>query len=288
LLVVNRGFIPNFSKITKPITNLLKKEEKYVWNAERDETFQTLKKLLTTSPVLAQPDIMKFIDVYCNISGTGLGCVLMQDGRVITYSSRQLRRHEEHYPTRDLELTTIVLALHMWRHYLLGNMVHIYTDHKSLKYIFTQVDLNMHQRRWLELIMDYYLEVHYHPGKVNVVVHAFSRKAHCNYLPAVSITGEESSIRLPPDMAQYNVTLTDVDINPSDTSTPTHNHISGPITQARAHQLNNQVSSFLTSYLSYLDNGNMCSVLLLRNDGQERIRVAFAPVTFGFQNSSSL
>jgi hypothetical protein len=87
LLVVNRGFIPNFSKITKPITNLLKKEEKYVWNAERDETFQTLKKLLTTSPVLAQPDIMKFIDVYCNISGTGLGCVLMQDGRVITYSS---------------------------------------------------------------------------------------------------------------------------------------------------------------------------------------------------------
>jgi hypothetical protein len=80
----------------------------------------------------------------------------------------------------------------------------------------------------------------------------------------------------------------DVDINTSDTSTPTHNQISGPITRARAHQLNNQVSSFLASYSSYLDNGNMCSVLLLRNDRQERNRVAFAPVTFGFQNSSSL
>jgi hypothetical protein len=80
----------------------------------------------------------------------------------------------------------------------------------------------------------------------------------------------------------------DVDINTGDTSTPTHNHISGLITRARARQLNNQVSSFLASYSSYLDNGNMCSILLLRNDGQERNRVAFAPATFGFQNSSSL
>jgi hypothetical protein len=82
-----RRFILNFSKIFKPITDLLKKEEKFVWNAERDEAFYTVKKLLTTSPVLAQPDIMKSFDVYCDTSGTGLGCVLMQDRCVIAYSS---------------------------------------------------------------------------------------------------------------------------------------------------------------------------------------------------------
>jgi hypothetical protein len=132
-----RGFISNFSKITKSITDLLKKDEKYVWNAEHDEAFQTLKKLLTTSPVLAQPDIMKSFNVYCDASGTGLGCVLMQDGLMIAYSSQQLCHHEEHYPTHDLELTDVVLTLRTWQHYLLGDVVHIFTDHKSLKYIFT-------------------------------------------------------------------------------------------------------------------------------------------------------
>jgi hypothetical protein len=111
----------------------------------------------------------------------------MQEGWVISYSSRQLRHHEEHYPTHDLELVAVVMALRTWRHYLLGNVVHIYTDHKSLKYIFTQPDLNMRQRRWLELIKDYELEVHYHPGKANVVADALSRKGHCNYLPAVCL-----------------------------------------------------------------------------------------------------
>jgi hypothetical protein len=105
-------------------------------------------------------------------------------------------------------LVVIVLALRTWQHYLLGNVVHIFTNHKSLKYIFTQANLNMHQRRWLELIRDYDLEVHYHLGKANVVADASSRKAHYNYLPTVSLTGEESSVRVPPDMAQYNVTLT--------------------------------------------------------------------------------
>jgi hypothetical protein len=203
-----RRFIPNFSKIAKPIINLLKKGEKFVWNAEHDDAFQTLKKLLTISPVLAQPDITNSFDVYCDASGTRLGYVLMQDCRVIVYSSQQLRRHEEHYPTHDLELAAVVLALRTWRHYLLGNVVHLFTDHKRLKYIFTQADLNKRQRRWMEMIKDYDLELHYHPGKVNVVADALSRKAHCNYLPTVSITGEESSIWVPPDMAQYNVTLT--------------------------------------------------------------------------------
>jgi hypothetical protein len=140
-----RRFILNFSKITKPITELLKKGNKYVWSEACDESFKHLKKLLTTSPVLAQPDTTKPFDVYCDASGTGLGGVLMQEGQVISYSSRQLRFHEEHYPTHDPELVAVVMALRTWGHYLLGNVVHIYTDHKSLKYNFTQPDLNMRQ-----------------------------------------------------------------------------------------------------------------------------------------------
>jgi hypothetical protein len=119
------------------------KDEKFVWNAERDKVFWTLKKLLTTSPVLAQSNITKSFDVFCDATGTELGCVLVQEGRVIVYSSRQLRPNEEHYPTHDLELAAVVHALRTWRHYLLRNVAHIFTDYKSLKYFFTQPDLNM-------------------------------------------------------------------------------------------------------------------------------------------------
>jgi hypothetical protein len=132
----------------------------------------------------------------------------MQEGRVISYSSRQLRHDKEHYPTYDLELAEVMMALRMWHHYLLGNVVHNYTDHKSLKYIFTQPDLNMRQRRWLELIKDYELKVHYHPRKANVIVDTLSHKAHCNYLSAVCLTGEESSTRVLPNSSLFNITLT--------------------------------------------------------------------------------
>src|SRR5574344_1678590 len=101
------------------------------------------------------PDIHKGFDVYCDASRQGLCCVLMQEGRVVAYASRQLRKHEQNYPTHDLELAAVVHALKIWRHYLFGTRTKVYTDHKSLKYIFTQPDLNMRQRRWLELIKDY-------------------------------------------------------------------------------------------------------------------------------------
>jgi hypothetical protein len=129
----------------KPITEVLKKGNKYLWSEACDEAFKHLKKMLTTSPVPAQPNTTKPLDVYYDASGMGLGGVLIQEGQVISYSSRQLRRHEEHYPTYDLELAVVVMALQTWRHYLHGNVVHIYTHHKSLKYIFTQPDLNMRQ-----------------------------------------------------------------------------------------------------------------------------------------------
>jgi hypothetical protein len=176
-----RRFILDFSKIVKPITGLLKNDTKFGWSSKCNEAFEQLKVLLTTAPVLAQPDIGKPFDVYCDASGSGLGCVLMQEGRVIAYASRQLCRHEEHYPTHDLELAIVVHTLKIWCHYLLGNICHLYMDHKSLKYTFTQSKLNMRQRRWLELIKDYDLKIHYHPGKANVVADALSRKAsyHC-------------------------------------------------------------------------------------------------------------
>ena len=115
-------------------------------------------------------------DVYCDESRIGLGCVLMQDEHVIAYASRQLKKHKVNYPTHDLELAAVVHALKIWMYYLVGNKVHIYTDHKSLKYIFTQSELNMRQRRCLELIKDYNLEVHYNPRKANAVADALSQK----------------------------------------------------------------------------------------------------------------
>jgi len=97
---------------------------------------------------------------------------------VISFASRQLKPHERNYPTHDLELAAVIFALKVWRHYLLGERVEIFTDHKSLKYIFTQKELNIRQRRWLELMADYDIDQQYHPGKVNVVPDALSRKPY--------------------------------------------------------------------------------------------------------------
>jgi hypothetical protein len=165
-----------------------------MWSEACEKAFHTLRQHLTSAPVLAQPDNSKPFEVFCDASGMGLGCVLMQEGRVIAYASRALRPHEINYRTHDLELAVVVQALKIWRHYLMGNRCNIFTDHKNLKYIFTQSELNMRQRRWLELIKDYELEVHYHHGKANVVADALSRKVHCNHLalkPASDPLSEE-------------------------------------------------------------------------------------------------
>ncbi|WVZ90414.1 hypothetical protein U9M48_036719 [Paspalum notatum var. saurae] len=195
-----RRFIENFSKIARTMTELLKDQVSFEWNDKREKSFRCLKDKLTTTPVLTLPDLQKDFVVYCDASRQGLGCVLMQDNHVISYASRQLRAHEENYPTHDLELAAVVHALKIWRHYLLGNKCDIYTDHKSLKYIFTQSELNMRQRRWLELIKDYELEIHYHPEKANVVADALSRKSYCNLL-----TGEEMSAELCAEMEQLRL-----------------------------------------------------------------------------------
>ena len=132
-----RRFIENFSKIAKPMTELLKKDTKFKWTEECEASFQEVKKRLVTTSVLIFPDISKDFQVYCDASRLGLGGVLMQDGRAVSYASRQLRPHELNYATHDLDLAAVVHALKTWRHYLIGNHCDVYTDHKSLKYVFT-------------------------------------------------------------------------------------------------------------------------------------------------------
>jgi hypothetical protein len=135
----------DFSKISNPMMELLVKHKTFEWMPRREASFQELKKRLTATPVLILPDMEKLFSIYCNASGQGLGCVLMQDGHVVAYASRQLRKHEEKYPTHDLELAAVVHALKIWRHYIISKRCEVYSDHKSLKYIFTQPDLNLRQ-----------------------------------------------------------------------------------------------------------------------------------------------
>ncbi|KAG8473009.1 hypothetical protein CXB51_034924 [Gossypium anomalum] len=171
-----RRFVNGFSIIAAPMTRLLRKNVKFEWTEECQQSFEELKKLLTEAPVLVQPESGKEFVVYSDASRNGLGCVLMQEGKVVAYASRQLKSHERNYPTHDLELAAIVFALKIWRHYLYGEKCRVYTDHKSLKYLMSQKDLNLRQRRWLELLKEYELVIDYHLGKANVVANALSRK----------------------------------------------------------------------------------------------------------------
>ena len=127
--------------------------------------------------MLTLPDPHGPFEVYCDASKQGLGCVLMQTGNVVAYASRQLKPHERNYPTHDLELAVVVFALKIWRHHLYGVRFEVFSNHKSLKYLFDQKELNMRQRRWMELLKDYEFELKYHPGKANIVADALSRKS---------------------------------------------------------------------------------------------------------------
>ncbi|KAI3695430.1 hypothetical protein L1987_78427 [Smallanthus sonchifolius] len=171
-----RRFIENFSKIALPLTTLTQKEKKYDWSDKQESAFQLLKQKLCSAPILSLPEGIDNFVVYCDASHQGLGCVLMQKDKVIAYASRQLKVHEKNYTTHDLELGAVVFALKIWRHYLYGTRCTIFTDHKSLQHIFDQKELNMRQRRWVELLNDYDCDIKYHPGKANVLADALSRK----------------------------------------------------------------------------------------------------------------
>ena len=174
-----RRFIENFARIASPMTRLTRKGVSFDWNDECEESFQELKRRLTTAPVLITPVSREKYTFYCDASRNGLGCVLMQKGRVVAYASRQLKKHEQNYPTHDLELAAMVFSLKLWQHYLYGETFEVFSDHKSLKYIFSQKDLNARQRRWMETLEDFDFTLQYHPGKANVVADALSRKSQC-------------------------------------------------------------------------------------------------------------
>ncbi|GJY12589.1 putative reverse transcriptase domain-containing protein [Tanacetum coccineum] len=171
-----RRFIEGFSKIAKPMTKLTQKKVAFEWGDKQEAAFQTLKKKLCSAPILALPQGAEDFIVYCDASHKGLGAVLMQNEKVIAYASRQLKIHEKNYTTHDLELGAVVFALKIWRHYLYGTKCTVFTDHKSLQHILDQKELNMRQRRWLELLSDYDCEIRYHLGKANVVADALSLK----------------------------------------------------------------------------------------------------------------
>ncbi|KAA3486535.1 DNA/RNA polymerases superfamily protein [Gossypium australe] len=151
-----RRFVKGFSKIATPLTRLLQKDVRYEWSDKCQKSFDQLKALLTEAPVLGQPESGKEFVIYSDASLNGLGCILIQEGKVIAYALRQLKLHEKNYPTHDLELAAIVFALKIWRHYLFGEKCH---------------------RRWLKLLKDYELVLDYHPGKANVVADALSQKS---------------------------------------------------------------------------------------------------------------
>ena len=136
-----------FSSIAAPLTRLTRKDVPFVWTDECEASFQELKNRLTTAPVLTLPTENGRFVIYTDASKVGLGCVLMQDGKVVDYGSRQLKEHEKKYATHDLELTAVVMALKMWRHYLYGERFEIHSDHRSLQYLFTQPELIMRQTR---------------------------------------------------------------------------------------------------------------------------------------------
>ncbi|GKD00949.1 putative reverse transcriptase domain-containing protein [Tanacetum coccineum] len=150
------------------------KNKPYVWGDDEEKAFQTLKLKLCSAPILSLPEGSKDFVVYCDASLKGFGAVLIQREKVSAYASRQLRKNEE-YTTHDLELGAVVFALRLWKHYLYVTKCTVYTNHKSLQYI-DQKELNMRQRRWIELLSDYDYVIRYHPGKANVVADALCRK----------------------------------------------------------------------------------------------------------------
>ncbi|WMV24317.1 hypothetical protein MTR67_017702 [Solanum verrucosum] len=158
-----RRFVEGFSSIASPLTSLTQKKAKFLWSKACEKSFQELKDRLTSTLVLTLLEGTDGFVVYCDASKVGLGCVLMKNGKVIAYASRQLKVHGKNYPTHDLELAAVVFALKIWRHYLYGAHVDVFTNHKSLQYMFTQKDLNLFQIRWLELLKDYDMRILYPP-----------------------------------------------------------------------------------------------------------------------------
>ncbi|GKA53991.1 putative reverse transcriptase domain-containing protein [Tanacetum coccineum] len=172
LSMIYRRFLKNCQAYDKVDA----KEREVRLGEKEDAAFQLLKQKLCSALILALPEGSENVMVYCDASHKGLGAVLMQREKIRAYASCQLKIHEKNYTTHDLELGDVVFALKMWRHYLYDTKYVVFTNHKSLQHILDHQELNMRQRRWLELLSDYDCEIRYHPRKANVVADALSRK----------------------------------------------------------------------------------------------------------------
>ena len=160
-------FVLEFSLIAAPLTRFTWKNATFVWTMECEANFYELKRRMTLAPILTLPFGSGGFVILIDASNIGLGCVLMQDGKVIAYSSKQVKEHERKYVPHDLELAIVVSALKMWKHYLYGETFEVHSDHPSLQYLFSQKEMNMRQGCWMEYIKDYDFPIKYNPGKAH-------------------------------------------------------------------------------------------------------------------------
>jgi hypothetical protein len=188
-----RIFIEGFSKIAHLITSLQKKGVKFQWTLDCEKSFQHLKQLLTSAPILRIADPNEDFIVCTYACKEGLGGVLNQNGFVICYESRKLKEHERHYDTHDWELEAIVHALRKWIHSLMGKRFELRTNHNGLKYLFDQPTLNARKNRWLEFLSEYDFDIKHIKGKENKLVDACSRRVH--QLHATNISMYQSDLK---------------------------------------------------------------------------------------------
>jgi hypothetical protein len=191
-----RRFIVGFSKIAHPINSLPKKGTKFEWTLRCEKNFNLLKELLTSAPVLKIADPNERFVVCTDACKEGLGGILTQNGHVIGYEFRKLKEHERNYSMHDLELASIIHALRMWRHYLMGTKFELRTYHIGLKYLFEQLTLNSRQTRWLEFLSEYDFDINHIKGKENKVVDALSRRVHLMHSTIVSMHQSDLKSRI--------------------------------------------------------------------------------------------
>ena len=172
-----RKFVERFSAIAYPITSLQRKGVKFEWTKKFQNSFEQLKLKLTTAPILKIADPDKGFVVRTDACREGLGGVLLQENSVIAYESRKLKTHEHNYSAYDLELAAVIHALKMWRHYLLGKKFTLMTDHIRVKYLFSQIDLNARQARWLFFMSEFDMDIKHIRGKENKIADALSRNS---------------------------------------------------------------------------------------------------------------
>jgi hypothetical protein len=196
-------FVDGFLKIANPITELQKKNKKFVWIEKCAEAFQRLKELLMTTPILKVPDMDANFLICTDASKEGLGEVLMQYSRVIAYILRKLRKHEENYAMHDLELLAIVYALRVWRHHLIGRKFELKMDHCGLQHIFTQSNLNARQRRWSKLLSEYDFKITYIKGIVKRVADALSERPRIFWVMPLQTNLRENILTLQHDDDWY-------------------------------------------------------------------------------------